>query len=387
MSNESGTQIDTQLQSIDSATLTPLVQQALDREKVEVAGWTYGRAHTTGTRTRAYRFSGDARDGGQVVPWSLFLKVIVPQPDRVDPSGSHYWKREVLAYQSGLLDDLPGGLVAPRCIGVAEQPEGEFWVWLEEVRDQIGPEWPLEHYGVSARHLGQFNGAYVMGRPLPSYPWLSRGRLRHWATWSAAGIARLRESLDHPLVRRHYPPRAADGLFGLWAQREALLHALHGLPQVFCHFDAFRRNLFARRTADGDYETVAVDWADAGMGAIGEEIAALVAASLYYREVQWGRAVELDTMVFQSYMEGLRHVGWRGDQRMLRLGYAAASVLRYGLIHPGCCLPILLDDTQRARWAQVMGCSMEEMEDDVAGSLEFFLSLGQEARKLMDGLW
>jgi hypothetical protein len=29
---------------------------------------------------------------------------------------------------------------------------------------------------------------------------------------------------------------------------------------------------------------------------------------------------------------------------------------------------------------------MEEMEHDVARSLEFFISLGQEARKLMDAL-
>jgi hypothetical protein len=93
-----------------------------------------------------------------------------PEADKNNPSGHHYWKREALLYESGLLDDLPTGLMAPRCFGVVEQPDGEYWLSLEEVNDDVGARWPLAHYGVVAHHLGLFNGAYLMGRPIPCEP-------------------------------------------------------------------------------------------------------------------------------------------------------------------------------------------------------------------------
>jgi hypothetical protein len=40
-------------------------------------------------------------------PWSLVLKIVHPAPATNDPQGVHYWRREALAYQSGLLKDYP----------------------------------------------------------------------------------------------------------------------------------------------------------------------------------------------------------------------------------------------------------------------------------------
>jgi hypothetical protein len=149
------------------------------------------------------------------------------------------------------------------------------------VRDDIGPEWPLEHYGVVARHLGQFSGAYLAGRPIPSQIWLSREWLRNYvATWGTPTIAQLQDSLEHPLLHGAFRSDVANGLFRLWAERDTVLDALGSLPQTLCHIDAFRRNLFVRRGVDGGDQTLAIDWADAGIGAIGEEIVRLVSGSL-----------------------------------------------------------------------------------------------------------
>jgi len=342
MSNNS----DTQLQSVDRATLTPIVRQALGSDTIEVVDHQCqeirGRA---GGAEGVYRFTGSGHDQGEAVPWSLILKIIGPRPDFDDPSGWAYWKREMLAYQSGLLDALPGGLAAPRCFGVVEQPGGQFWLWLEEAADNIGSadgigsRWPLEHYGVVARHLGQFNGAYVMGRPIPSEAWLSRGllcsQLESPRPGAAFGIARLRNSLQRSLVRRVYPSSIAESVFRLWTQRDVLLDALDRLPQTFCHMDAFRRNLFAQQSADGRGQTVAIDWSYVGTGAIGEEIAALVGMSLLweFQEIGWDRALELDRIVFDRYLEGLDEAGWHGDQLEARSGYTVASALRCGVVY------------------------------------------------------
>ena len=375
---------DIQLQSIDSGTLTPLVRQALGSETAEITGWNSEQVHASATRASILRFAGDAEDQGDLVPWSLILKIVPFSPDRDDPSSRPYWKREVLAYQSGLLDDLPAGLAAPRCLGVVEQPGGEYWLWMEEVHDDIGANWPLAHYGVVARHLGQFNGAYLMGKPVPTVPWLSKGWVHERRAQADLHIAQLRDNLDHPLVRRVYPPAVAESIFRLCEERELFLAALDKLPRTFCHHDAFRRNLFAQRNADGGYQTVAIDWAFMGTGAIGEELRPLVIHSVLFFEVEAEKLPELDAIAFDGYLTGLREAGWRGDGRMARLGYTASTAL--GGLLQGTNISILTDESRRARWEQVMGRPMEQVADCWLGLSLYGLGLQEEARRLMDEL-
>ena len=113
---------------------------------------------------RSYlRFTGSLaqhRDQGAEKQWSLILKVVGSTAAQDDPNDVRYWKREVLAYQSGHLADLAGSLTAPRFFGTYEFSEKAVGLWLEDVIDTIG-RWPLQHYRLVARHLGQFNGAYV----------------------------------------------------------------------------------------------------------------------------------------------------------------------------------------------------------------------------------
>jgi hypothetical protein len=375
------------LAAIDQATLTPLVQSALNSETVEVIHWDYEQLHGgAGTGTAIYSFAGLGRDREQKVPWSLILKTLRPAADTTTVSAWNYYKREADAYQSGWLDDLPGGLAAPRSLGVVEHPDGTCWMWLEDVTDEIGAHWPVEHYGVVARHAGQFNGAYLVDRPLPSWPWLSSGWLRGYIALSAPAMPLIRDSLDHPLVRRAWPDDASDRLFRLWEERDLFLDALDRLPQTLCHLDLFRRNLFARKTADGDdWQTVAVDWAFAGQGAIGEELVPLVLASVAFREVNLAQAQALEDIVYEGYLEGLRDAGWRGDPRQVRLGYTAAS-LRYRFAELDRVMAILLDESQHAWVEQVFGCSIGEVQDHCAQVDSLFDHLADEARELMNAL-
>src|SRR5436305_473441 len=85
---------------------------------------------------------------------------------------------------------------------------------------------------------------------------------------------------DHPLVAPAFSPSAGARLQRLCARRERLLEALDQLPQTLCHWDFWRPNLFARRSAEGQDETGAVDWAFTGFGAVGTEVGQLVAMDL-----------------------------------------------------------------------------------------------------------
>src|SRR3712207_6111628 len=111
------------IQTIDATILTPLVRQVLGSDMLELGDWHVHPIHGGATANAGvYRFAGQAYDRGGGVPWSLILKVWRWREGRDDPASWNYWKRELLAYRSGVLDDLPGGLVAPRCFGVGELP-------------------------------------------------------------------------------------------------------------------------------------------------------------------------------------------------------------------------------------------------------------------------
>lgn len=135
-----------------------------------------------------------------------------------------------------------------------------------------------------------------------------------------------------------YPPDLVEAYLRLWVERERFLRAIERLPQTFCHLDVFRRNMFARRGADGQNQTVLIDWSFAGIAAIGEELACLIVASVELFEVEVARAVELDRIVFDGYLAGLRDAGWQGDPRQVRFGFVASAVLRYGVgtLEPSC---------------------------------------------------
>jgi hypothetical protein len=372
------------LRAVDRATLTPLVRQALDRKQAEVTAWAYKPIYGgAGTGGSIYRFSGVARDGHEEIPWSLILKAIRAIPQRRSPSSFGYWRREPEAYRSGLLYDLPGGVTAPRCYGVVECAGDACWLWLEEVEDRFGA-WPTEQYGVVARHLGQLNGTYLAGRPLPAVPWLSKRWMRSYIEPAAPMFDRLRGSLDHPLIRRLLPGDAADRLLACWENRERYLSALERLPRTFCHLDAFRRNLFARQGPDRREEIVAVDWSYSGIGAIGEDLVALVGATLAFDEVPSSQARKLDQIVFEGYLEGLRDAGWGGEPRLARLGYMAGLQIRYALGGLGEFLVVVFDERQHAQAEQVFGRSIGEVMDMFAVVAAQYGVLCREVDELVD---
>lgn len=136
------------LKAVDAAQLTPLVRQALADDAVELLDWEHrpvkgGIVQEIGGSYGLYRFCGRALGrGGETRDWSLILKATAAALVGVSPMASpnrsdlFYWKREVLAYQSGLLADLPPGLKAVRCFAVVEYANEEFWIWLEDVEDR-----------------------------------------------------------------------------------------------------------------------------------------------------------------------------------------------------------------------------------------------------------
>ncbi len=376
------------LEGIDSQKLEPLVRESLTRDTVKLEDWCLVPIHKGADMSSGvYRLTGTARDGEDELPWSMILKVVRPVPGELSPSGWHYWKREALAYTAGLLDDLPAGLSAPRCLRVEDHGADCSRMWFEDIADARDGRWTLSNYSLVARQLGRFNGAYLTGeRPIPSHPWLSRGWLRGWTEKSAPVIARFPDILEHRAVRRFLLDGGADAYLRVWSERAVFLETLDRLPRTFCHYDAFPRNVFIRRGADGSDQPIAIDWAFAGTGAIGEELVPLVIASASFFEVELSTMIDLEQAAIEAYVEGLLDAGWHGDPRLVRLGYAIGASLRFG---PGCALPalqaVLRDDADEFVLA-VFGLRLDEALAQWSAVTAHVLELADEARVLMEAL-
>jgi hypothetical protein len=383
--------IDPVVQSIDRATIAGVVRAALGAT-AELVDWRVeainpGMGSATGGM---YRFAGSALVDGRAAPWSSILKVVRLDASSFNPAAREldhplYWEREALVYQSTLLDDLPGGVTAPRCLAVMRRPGDSLWLWLDEARDRYGPQWPLEQYASAARCLGRFNGAYLAGRPIPEYPWLCgpatlRLMLEHFA--SLQDVIRDQWAWQQPLVRRVLPASTADRLLRLWADRAPLLDALERLPQTLCHKDAWRRNMFAPPGLTSRDALVMIDWAYVGRGEIGLDAGDLFAASYSLFGVEPCEPRELDRVVFENYLEGLRAAGWNGDRRAARFGYAAYAALKYGW------LVFWLRDAGNERahgmWERLTGRPMAEYVENQGRLVAYLLDLADEARGLLE---
>jgi hypothetical protein len=328
-----------------------------------------------------FRLAATLREGEAEYEQTVVLKVVSPAAwrrmvtDPDDPALHRhplYWKREALAYQSGWLEQLPGGLRAPRCLAADEQQDSTVWLWLEDVRDQFPAEWTAAHYARAARCLGRFNWAYVAGQveasesvskmagprrrrsetapegPLadrpparmdwPHFAWLARvgsprGVIEAYA-W-LEGVVRNPATWDHPLLRPSFPPALHRRLPEFWEARHGLLNMLERLPQTVCHQDAWPDNAYF--PSDSAQALGLLDWASAGWTVVGSDLADLAVAGYPLLRVRLTPA-EIDEAVFEPYLEGLREAGWAVERDLVRFAYITCAALKYG------CLLIWLRD-------------------------------------------
>jgi hypothetical protein len=373
------------------------VRAALESNSAEITQWhvlpiIQGRASAAGV----YRVAGTAQDGDTQRPWSLVVKAasataLHPHAGNNasnDPTHMWYWKRELLLYQSGFFESLPVGLAAPRCYQIDEEVD-EGRIWMEDICEDLGAMWPLEHYGEVARHFGRLNGLYAAKRTIPQWPWLlvnSNARRALGSNWPdfAQNYAAMRH--ESPLVQRGWTDELFDGYQRIWQDRERFAQALGLLPKTLQHNDAGRKNLFARQTSSGTMETVAVDWGLFGIGAVGEELATVVGQPVvWFNGVQPQQLNQLDQIAFEGYVNGLGDVGWQGDPTLVRLGYTLTVVLRLGL---GIFIPewTAKDEKTRIFVENAMGHSFAEISDMMRGFRGFVVACAEEARQLMNYL-
>lgn len=176
-----------------------------------------------------------------------------------------------------------------------------------------------------------------------------------------------------------YPSRIMDAYHAMWTSRERWFAALDQMPQTFCHMDASRKNTFTRIGPDNRTQTVLIDWAFAGIGALAEELTSPIVASVMFRDAAVDDARQIEALALDAYVEGLRDAGWRGDPDQVRHGYAIAAVLRFGVGGVGRILPGLLDAQSDPFIEALFGFPIEEVYANLAAVQRWLVSLVPDA--------
>ena len=318
-----GADID-EIQAVATATAGPTDLRLLTCEQIfeeAVASATAG----------IWRFTDDS--------WSVILKVLRHQAggsprwqSGEDEDHWYYWRREALAYSSGLLAHLARPLRAPRCYGVFDRPDGSIGLWLEDLRFAApAAAWPLNRYRLAAFALGTAQGRVAASGDLPTERWLARHWLRRYVERRQEFLSHLddRDTRRLPLVSRHVRPELGVETRAIWDDRVRLLAIVEAAPQTLCHLDLHPGNLFA---ADG--ETVLIDWGFMGLGALGEDAGNLIFDAVFDFFVPAERIAVLAEAVSGGYLGGLEASGWRGDTGTVLQALHATAAVKYFWIFP-----------------------------------------------------
>jgi hypothetical protein len=280
--------------------------------------------HNTGNQATGgiWRVSGPAGDA--------ILKHLTPTggghahwPASEDPRHWNFWQREYLAYTSGFAASygIEAGIGAPALLAAGERPDGSRELWLEAVDGIHGRHWRVPMLADFARRLGIVQARH---RDTPEEPWQSTRFLRQYS-----GRREFHDiPWDHPAAAAHWPAELREGLRLIWERRADLFAIAEALPQTICHLDVWPMNLVRR----GD-TPVLLDWSFTGRGAIGEDVANLIADTFFDGLQPVDRLTETETLVTDAYLAGLAEAGHR-DEAATRQAVAATGAAKYCWLAP-----------------------------------------------------
>lgn len=274
------------------------------------------------------------RVGNQSVVIKIVRNGVDATPDQLWQSGTdvshrNYWKREWLAFDSGLLDALPGQLCAPRTLLTTERDNGDCWIWMQDVAGRSGSTLRLDDYATIAHALGSTQGAFASGAvTTPDAPWLSRDWLRGWVDACAQFVAIDRDDArwTDPRLDALQPLRWRTQ--ALWESKEELLGIASEAPPTISHWDFWPANLYV----DDRGAVTAIDWSQVGLGAITHDLDQLTLDTVWMQVRPDESLDALEAVVLTAYASGLRGCGVEIAFRALRRWYSAAAALRYAFL-------------------------------------------------------
>lgn len=326
----------------DGDAATRIVRAAIGHEPEDASTWIVECdpvPFTNMTTAALARVRGSAADAPTGSRWSLFVKVVQP------PSASPIWDLIPTGFRAGVLDELPwraevelarsgvgahlpDGLRMPVVHGIEDLDGDRAALWMEDVADVAAP-WDLGRYGRAAGVLGRLAGSLPEARIPAGLPLRRRDLRAYFAGRVSVGV--LPGLFDDATWRQPCVRAAADSdlradLEALVRDVPALLDRLDALPRTVAHGDACPQNLLEPAGAHGD--VTAIDWAFAGVYAVGYDLAQLLAGRAESGDLDPSDLREIADVLVPAYVAGAAGADAHLDAGDAELGFLGSLVVR-----------------------------------------------------------
>jgi hypothetical protein len=274
------------------------------------------------------------------------------EPDRAFPTSDrpdhwNYWRREALAYQTGLASTAyaDAGIAAPALLEANARADGGVELWLADLAGTAGWDWPVPRLARFACELGVTQARWA-GR-VPDLPWLSRRWLEQYLAEGPPRFARVTDAdWDHPSLAV-WPAGIRRRLRRLQADHDRLTAVARSAERTLCHLDVWPANL-----VDDDGTSVLLDWSFTGDGAVGEDVANLIIDSCTDGLMDAALLPEIADRATEGYLRGLREGGWTGSADAVRTAIAACGAAKYSWFAPAVAGRAARDHIGRSSYGQ-----------------------------------
>lgn len=245
------------------------------------------------------------------------------------PTHYNYWRREVLAYETGFAASVyaDAGIRVPRLEQVQPRSDGSIELWIEDVAGTSGFDLSAERLGRFAYELGLGQARWVGRVPTEAeLPWLSRRWLAQYVAHGPGGTAiDVRDEHWNHSVAAVWPEQVRRRLRTLWGSSTRALAAAEALPRTLCHLDVWPANLIE----DASGASVLLDWAFTGEGAIGEDPANLIIDSVTDGLMDAALLPGIVDAVTEGYRKGLTEGGSQVTADEVQAAIATCAVTKY----------------------------------------------------------
>jgi hypothetical protein len=339
-----------------------------------------GAAHADFRTVAVVRYSSTAETQNGTQHWSSVVKVVDPAAE----AGLHAFasrpESEIQIYKHNYLTHPSIPFRPANCFKIGNMADGVTMIWLEDLTGAVQPPWELDHYVKVANHLGMFNGYNAVHSAelpfdVPENIYLEKKSV-HELPQSLKRFDRYRDSDE---VKRAFGDVPTDIPWRFAELFRGISELAKGFDHCIAFGDSHARNIFPL----GE-ETVGIDWANVAFDPIGTDVGLLIGSALTQHPEEINLVAANERRIFDSYLEGIREVGWHNDADEIRLGTLAqmGSYLAIGLFTPSSLASGMLEEN-RAAYERRWGVELEQIPEQVGTVISLIPEIVDEIEELL----
>jgi thiamine kinase-like enzyme len=252
--------------------------------------------------------------------------------------------RELLAFKTGLLDQLPATFHHPYLDVIYDEKRGQFWAFLEDVSEDMArvgivDALPDDKLRTILSHLAAFHARFWERHDILGQPWLMslRTPVDSWYQLVVEVIDGVKEPSEPTRFITAEWPWVADGIRNLLGSLEPdtralidrlfrhpdrLIDEIAGMPITLCHYDFDNRNLGMRDGPAGPQTTV-IDWEIVGRGLSSSDVG---------RFLQYQQPPNMEELIGFYLDELERNLGKPIDRAEWMKGYEIVAVALWQIV-------------------------------------------------------